>query len=656
MTNSLPHATVEMLLAENAALRKRVELLEQAPEKSEGMHLCDELRVLKEREQLQAKYSNEMIARLAADGTVRSISPGCHRVCGYTPQELIGCNFYELVHSDDRAILHRWQDSILKSLHRYTVTYRLRCKGGHYIWLEMSVDTVRDFSTDRVVEMITVSRDYTPQKRLEKQVDHERALLQAVLDSLEDGLVVIAQDNEVVTCNRRFLELWNLPHDWVQSSSTDGRFAFVVQRASDSTDFVRQSRRLRAHPLTAGQGMIVLNDGRIIEWSALPFQFGAFSGGRVWRFHDGTHRKRTERALSQAHEQLVEWVVELEQRNREATLINEMSDLLLSCHTFEEVYEVIAQTGEHLFPGQAGMLYVLDSAHEVIEAAATWGNIPPMKLTLEPQPCRACWEERHGWGSVSRQNHTGWHCRNTQVSTNSATFPYLCVPLMGFDGVLGMLYLGALPAGSDTVQDRWERLAETFARSIALALANLSLRLQLHSQSIRDPLTGIYNRRYLDEALDREIRRAIRHKQPIGIVMLDIDHFKKFNDTYGHEAGDILLQAMSAFIQMNVRSEDIACRYGGEEFLLILSGASLGDTWRRAEQLRLGVEKMEVKHRGKPLHHVTISLGIASFPRHGMNATDVVNAADAALYRAKTGGRNRVVAAADKELVAVSGG
>lgn len=167
----------------------------------------------------------------------------------------------------------------------------------------------------------------------------------------------------------------------------------------------------------------------------------------------------------------------------------------------------------------------------------------------------------------------------------------------------------------------------------------------LHDQSIRDPLTGLFNRRYMERALEREIRRARRFSQPLGIVMSDIDHFQRFNNTYGHEAGDVVLRKMGLFLQTNIRSSDIACRYGGEELMMILPQSSLDDTFARAEHLRQAVKQLYLEIHYQALGAITISIGVACFPEHGQTGAEVIQAADAALYRAKAKGRDRVVRA-----------
>jgi diguanylate cyclase (GGDEF)-like protein len=176
----------------------------------------------------------------------------------------------------------------------------------------------------------------------------------------------------------------------------------------------------------------------------------------------------------------------------------------------------------------------------------------------------------------------------------------------------------------------------------------------LQQQAIRDSLTGLFNRRYMDETLEREMQRAERHQHPIGIIMLDIDHFKRFNDIYGHHAGDLLLQAVGRFLRTHTRGEDIACRYGGEEFILVLPEASLEETRRRAEHIRTAMKHIFVEYSGQMLGGNTISLGAAVFPDHGTTADSLIDEADRALYRAKDAGRDCVVLATDATQHAIS--
>jgi diguanylate cyclase (GGDEF)-like protein len=189
------------------------------------------------------------------------------------------------------------------------------------------------------------------------------------------------------------------------------------------------------------------------------------------------------------------------------------------------------------------------------------------------------------------------------------------------------------------------RLAVTVAEQFALALANLRLRETLRGQSIRDPLTGLFNRRYMEETLDRELRRAERERRALSLILLDIDRFKSFNDTFGHEAGDTVLASLGALLRSTLRAGDVACRYGGEEFVLILPAASLADAHRRAEEIRESIRGLRVSLGGRPLEAVRCSMGVAAFPEHGEEGDALLRAADAALYRAKGEGRDQVVLA-----------
>ena len=165
---------------------------------------------------------------------------------------------------------------------------------------------------------------------------------------------------------------------------------------------------------------------------------------------------------------------------------------------------------------------------------------------------------------------------------------------------------------------------------------------RLHDQAMRDPLTGLYNRRYLEESLDREIKRAKRSGLPIGLMMIDIDHFKRCNDRFGHSAGDAALRAVGQYVQSLARGEDILCRYGGDEFVLVMTHASSRAVLERAEALRNGVRQLKIEHEGLDIGPVTLSVGIAMLPDHGESGQAALEAADAALYHAKQAGRDRV--------------
>jgi len=198
-------------------------------------------------------------------------------------------------------------------------------------------------------------------------------------------------------------------------------------------------------------------------------------------------------------------------------------------------------------------------------------------------------------------------------------------------------------------QKQWttekQQFAVAVAEHVSLALSNMKLRETLHNLSIRDPLTGLFNRRYMEESLERELLKANRYSRPLGVIMIDIDHFKRFNDTYGHEAGDQILRELGVFLQNHIRLTDIPCRFGGEEFTLILPEADITFTQQRAEQIRIGAAAIRINIQGQTLAEITISQGVAVFPGNGLTGEELLRAADDALYRAKQQGRNNVALA-----------
>jgi diguanylate cyclase (GGDEF)-like protein len=210
---------------------------------------------------------------------------------------------------------------------------------------------------------------------------------------------------------------------------------------------------------------------------------------------------------------------------------------------------------------------------------------------------------------------------------------------------LGMLHVHDLGDLTREQAESLKTLAVIVGDHTSLALANIRLRETLRHQVVHDALTGLFNRRYLEETLEREIYRGRRKGASLGLIMLDLDNFKHFNDTFGHEAGDNLLCTLGKFLGDRVRREDVACRYGGEEFVLILAEASQEIVYQRAEEIRREFPKVPVLHRGQVLQSVTASVGVAMFPEHGVTGRDVLRAADDAMYRAKAQGRNRVLVA-----------
>jgi diguanylate cyclase (GGDEF)-like protein/PAS domain S-box-containing protein len=373
-------------------------------------------------------------------------------------------------------------------------------------------------------------------------------------------------------------------------------------------------------------------------------------------FRDITERRRMEEELRVMNLRLREWVVELERRTADIRLLGQMADLLQSCLTSKEAYEVAAHSSRLIFPEASVTLYLRAASTQLMEAVGSWGpggNVLGGEASAERSAERSfeaeeCWALRLGRAHSMGFGDPSLFCRHVLQPTSDSL---LCVPLMTKGEALGVYHmrLDRQPSRETGPRRGIQELAQAVAEHIALALGNLQLRETLRQQSTRDPLTGLFNRRHMEESLARELLRAQRSGRPLGVILFDLDHFKRFNDTFGHDAGDYLLKELATRLSGYSRKEDIACRYGGEEFLLIMPEASLEIAAQRAELLRTETKRMTWECRGRTLGPLTLSCGVSAFPGHGKSADGLLQAADLALYQAKHDGRDRVVVAPERQ-------
>ena len=356
---------------------------------------------------------------------------------------------------------------------------------------------------------------------------------------------------------------------------------------------------------------------------------------------DITKRLRSEQELKETNEALNTSNKQLKKLHHEATLLNQMADLFQNCQEIDEVYQVVFQFTEQLFPGLTGALYIKNEETNSFQTVITWGSDFQGEQEFFANDCWAL--RRNDVYRVDLPQMT-LRCPHMNEDHFKTQKPYLCAPLNAQENTIGMLHF---QGNTDMPYERIEQLALTMAKHLAMTISNLRLQNKLKMQSIRDPLTGLFNRRYMDETLERELLRAVRQNHPTCLLMLDLDRFKHYNDTHGHEAGDLLLQKLGEYLKLHIRSSDVACRYGGEEFIVILPETNLEEASHRAEELRSGIKELVIHHRGQLLSAVTVSIGISAFPNHGKSSETLLRAVDTALYRAKAAGRNQVIVAAD---------
>ncbi len=329
----------------------------------------------------------------------------------------------------------------------------------------------------------------------------------------------------------------------------------------------------------------------------------------------------------------------LELRNRSSTLISQMNDDLQVCTTLVETSPLIAHYMQQLFPDNPGAVFLINESRSLVEMLVEWGS-----SGIEPAFTREdCWALRKGKLHMVNGRGTGVLCEHVEKDTEAT----LCVPMIAQGDVLGMTHLQAAGRNDGATQslESCRELMVALSDDLALNLSSIRSREALHHQSVRDPLTRLYNRRYMTESLGRELARARRRNLNVAVVMMDVDHFKRYNDTFGHLAGDAVLAGIGTFLLGNVRTEDIACRYGGEELTLLMPDVDPAALNHRLNDIREKIAGLQLEHLSQQVGTVTVSMGVAVFPTHGDTAEELLQVADAALYLAKNAGRNRVVIA-----------
>ena len=592
-----------------------------------------------------------LVYRGYADGRVDFVDDKVEKLTGYSQEQFASgqIKWPDIILPEDRPASKQILIEALKTDLSYNREYRVRRKDGEIIWLAEKSRIVCD-SQGRIDFVSGVVFDISLQKEMEHSLKESERFWKTLLEAVGVGLMVIDKVNGRITeVNPQALAMLGYSREQIIGRNRQRFFICPLQQESPAT--IPRSQENRS------EGKLVKADGALLPiWkTAAPIAIGEMEYVLL-SFVDLTDQRQAEIALTQANNDLQVAIAEVGKTNKEISLIGNMVELLQICQTPDEAYPVIGRYAQELFPGVAGALYLLNESNNLVTSVSQWGQTLTGELIFNPIDC---WALRQGkpylCGATSLASINP-KCHHLAACGNGSHF---CMPLVAQNETMGLLYLEKMSTPEEAAQiagGRTERglmksqqkLARTLAEHISLSLANLKLRESLRHQAIRDSLTGLFNRRYLQETLDREIHRAKRKETTLGVIMLDVDHFKVFNDTSGHEAGDRLLSALGRYLKDAIRVEDIACRYGGEEFTLILPDVNPEVLKARAEIIREGAKDLEVLYQGKMLGKITISLGLSYFPLHGAESETLLQAADAALYQAKRNGRNRVVMSGDQ--------
>lgn len=456
---------------------------------------------------------------------------------------------------------------------------------------------------------------------------------EALVESAPDAIVVVDADGTIVYANRRSEELSGWRRD-----DLVGRSIEVLVPAASRDD--HPAHRLayagdpRARPMGAGLDLHLSTvDGHEVAVDISLSPLGDDGRLTAAAIRDITDRRRTELQLRAAREDLERTVDELRRTSELLAAANELGDLLHSCRSVEDAYEVLVRYGRVYFPGSSGGVYRSEVGGQA-QLVRTWGDADRFDPLVDAD---GCWAFRRGRLHLHR-GAEDLSCAHLDPACRSA-----CAPLLANGELLGLLVV-CLGDGTDPPEDL-EARARSLAEHLSLGLANIVLRETLEAQSIRDPLTGLHNRRFLDEQLRRELTRSHRSGSSVAVLSIDLDRFKEFNDDFGHGAGDRALVSVASLLLRGCREEDVVYRLGGEEFLVVLPGTTAADALARAEELREACRELPLA----PGRVLTMSIGVAASPQHGRTPEALLDAGDRALYRAKRGGRDRVAVATDDD-------
>ncbi|MEM6786678.1 MAG: diguanylate cyclase [Myxococcota bacterium] len=549
--------------------------------------------------------------------------------------QALGDGWAEPIHPDDRAHLFRlWEASAEEGRE---VTAEIRFQTAQDGARHMLTSAAPIFREGELTGYLGVLVDITERVEAERQAEATQTMMRRVTDTTP--LIIFITDIEterVVYVNREFERVLGYPPE----EMTQGGDAFWRALHHEAYDGVPGTVRHRVRALHDGE--VVTRNAMMRhasgQWRWLRKHTTVFTrddDGQVAQVlttaEDITAQREAEERVSAAHADAKQKAQELQRKNHSVEVLHEMSELLQSCNDREEALAAIVTAMKQLFD-RAGAIHLFDTEAGTLPVAVRWGEEDPSDDVIRPEDC---WALRRGRPHGARRGPSRLRCRHLHHDRS-----YMCAPLSAAGERLGLLYVEV-----DEADDHAESLARTVADGVALGLCNLQLRTTLREQAVREPLTGLYNRRHMEATLDRELHQADRRGSEVSVVMLDVDHFKRFNDTHGHEAGDVCLRKLAHHLGASTRRGDIACRFGGEEFALILPDCPLDGALARAEAFCAEIRKLPLMYRGRDIGPVTVSMGVAVWPAHGEDGDALVRSADLALYRAKRRGRNQVAVA-----------
>ncbi|STX29305.1 sensor histidine kinase [Legionella beliardensis] len=493
-----------------------------------------------------------------------------------------------------------------------------------------------------IIALLLSNRELLIRRSIEVQNKNTQFRLRKIIESTSDMIAAFDKDCRFIIFNEDYQREFKLIF---------GKSLQVGMSLNEALAEVTESKQSLAQAWRNSLGedntikaleTIVNDEKQIYELSAnLIYNDKNEFNGAVQSIRNITNRVKEHTELQQSYAQLEQGMQALTEKNVQISLLVEMSDIMLASNSQEELSDVLSKYSARLLNFADGYLFVMHPSKNYLEVISKWGQPTTQEVTFTPDQC---WAIRLGRKHhISGTNQSELLCSHIKIE--SVKKAYLCVPLMAQNDIYGLLYLEFEEKAS--IDENQRLLINAFAELVALALANVRLRENLRHQSIRDPLTGLYNRRYLEDFLFKQTHQAERAKSVFSVLMLDIDHFKKINDTYGHDAGDAVLKEFGQILQNIIRIGDVATRYGGEEFVVAFYDMDYQTTLIRAESIRQSVLRLQIRYGNTHVGPISVSIGIAMYPTDAKTPAELIEAADKALYFAKGHGRNQVVAFSD---------
>ena len=578
-----------------------------------------------------------VVVELDIISVIKYVNPFLLKLTDYTESEILGKPWLEIfVPPDDWQQLENVFSEILASRNHSYYENRILTKSGTERFIVWNNTLLRN-SAGNAIGIFSIGEDITDRKATETALQKSKQQYQTLVEN---------SPNIIERFDTALRHLYVSPSLTQITGISAEVFLGKTCRELEKSEVIINTWETAAQSLlTTGEKQTIefekstLNGIRSFEMEMTPeLTNQGIIESILCLSRDVTDRKLAEEALQIVNQELEELVAELKQRNAEMLLLNGISDYLQSCLTVAEACATIATLSQPLFPEISGAIFMITNSRDILEIVTSWGNRLCSKTIFHPKDCWALRRGRLHW--IGSEKHDLF-CNH--IDHQNPPLESLCIPMIAQGETIGLLYLCA--SKPDILTENKQQIARGVAEQLGLAIANITLREKLLNQSIRDPLTGLFNRRYLEEFLTKEIARADRNQYAVGIIMIDLDHFRQFNNTLGHDAGDLVLKEIGKLLNNMIRTSDVACRYGGEEMTLILPEASLEAAYQKADEIRKAIEQLELNYKGKMMESITASLGVACYPDRGTTGCAVIQAADAALYRAKAAGRNQVIVA-----------